>query len=349
MILIITSKQDGHIEFVSRHFDRGGIPWVRLNTEDLAKNADITIVPSTGSGVIRVRDSGKEIDLKLVTAVWYRKPEPVDFSHLALDEGSRDYIEAEFNEILHGLYALLNHVYWINDPFSTRISHRKMLQLQVAEKVGFKTPRTLITNDAETALRFADKIDSDLAIKSLGALSVIQEVDGQSMQYGIFTRRITRVELEEFRDKICHLPTQFQQFIEKKYELRITCVGKQVFACRIDPRPGTITDEDCRFDIRSLKHVACECPELHENLWAYMQTFGLNFGCFDIAITKTGEAVFFECNPNGQWLWIEHMTGLPIGKAIGEELLSKTQKRNLTDNGLEQFGDSNTGASFINC
>jgi glutathione synthase/RimK-type ligase-like ATP-grasp enzyme len=282
----------------------------------------MTISPATGSGVIYLRDSGKDIDLQKVRSVWFRKPVPVNFSHLALDEGSRDYVEAEFNEILQGLYALLGHANWINSPFSTRISHRKMLQLQIAHKIGFNIPKTIVTNDAETALRFADEVGSDLAIKSLGSLSVTQEIGGKITQFGIFTRRITRAELEEFRDKVRYLPTQFQQFIEKRYELRITCVGKRVFACRIEPRPGNLTDEDCRLDIRSLNHVACDCPELHEKLHAYMQAFGLNFACFDIAITKMGEAVFFECNPNGQWLWVENLTGLPIGKAIADELLA---------------------------
>jgi len=293
-----------------------------VNTEDLASNADITITPTTGSGIIHVRDSGRTVDLQKVCCVWHRKPDPVNLSHLALDEGSHDYVEAEFNEILHGAYAMLRHAHWINDPFQTRIAHRKLLQLQVATRLGFKTPQTLVTNDAATALRFADEIGGDLAIKSLGALNVTQDVDGQTRQFGIFTRRICRAELEEFRDKVRHLPTQFQEFVEKRHELRITCVGKQVFACRIEPRPGQITDEDCRFDIQSLNHVACECPELHERLHAYMVAFGLNFGCFDIAITKTGEAVFFECNPNGQWLWVENLTGLPIGKAIAEKLLA---------------------------
>lgn len=323
MILIITSKRDGHVEAVSQHLDAAGVEWVRLNTEDLASNADITVTPTTGSGVIKVRDSGRTVDLQKVRCVWHRKPDPVNLSHLALDEGSHDYVEAEFNEILHGMYAMLRHARWINDPFQTRIAHRKLLQLQVASRIGFKTPRTLITNDADRALRFADEIGCDLAIKSLGALNVTQNVDGQIMQYGIFTRRISRAELVEFRDKVRYLPTQFQEFVEKRYELRITCVAEHVFACRIEPRPGQLTDEDCRFDIQSLNHVACECLELHDRLHAYLKAFGLNFGCFDVAITKSGEPVFFECNPNGQWLWVENLTGLPIGKAIADMLLQE--------------------------
>jgi len=39
-------------------------------------------------------------------------------------------------------------------------------------------------------------------------------------------------------------------------------------------------------------------------------------------VSHEGEHVFFECNPNGQWLWIEELTGAQIGKAIAELLLS---------------------------
>jgi hypothetical protein len=53
-----------------------------------------------------------------------------------------------------------------------------------------------------------------------------------------------------------------------------------------------------------------------------LRAFGLNFGCFDILVTKAGEPVFLEMNPNGQWLWVENMTGLPIGQAIAHQLIS---------------------------
>jgi len=323
MILIISSKLDGHIEAVSRHLDLAGEKWVRLNTEDLATNAQITIRPETGSGSMFLRDSGKEVALEEVRSVWFRKPEAVNLGHLSLDEASRDYVEAEFNEILHGIYGLLGRAYWINDPFSTRISHRKMVQLQVAKSLGFTVPHTVITNDASTALRFSEEVGGDVAIKSLGAISVTQESGTSVTQYGIFTRRVSSVELAEFQDKVRFLPTQFQQFIQKVYELRITCVGGKVFACRIEPRAGELTEEDCRFDISNLVHKPCECPELHERLRAYMEAFRLNFACFDIGVTKTGQAIFFECNPNGQWLWVENLTGLEIGRAIADELVSR--------------------------
>jgi glutathione synthase/RimK-type ligase-like ATP-grasp enzyme len=321
MILIISTKADAHIEPVTRHLDAAGMPWIRVNTEDIARNLELTVEPASGQGTLRVRDSGREIDLQKVKAVWYRKPEPVDVSHFELDQGALDYVESEFREILDNLFALLSHVPWINNPLKTKLAHRKMLQLQVAKKVGFKTPPTLVTNSADAALHFAEQLNSDLAIKSLGALSVTEDAGAQAT-YGLFTRRITRTELEEVKDKVRNLPTTFQKFIEKRSELRVTCIGKEVFVCRIKARLGDLTADDYRFDTHNLKHTAYICPELNERLHAYMRELQLNFACFDFIVPLEGEPIFLEANANGQWLWVENLTGLPIGKAIAKELLN---------------------------
>lgn len=296
-----------------------GVPWVRVNTEDFARNVELTINPVGASGGLRVRDSGRYVDLREVRAVWFRKPEPVDVSHFALDPAALDYIEAEFTEILFGLYALLRHLPWINDPFRTRIAHRKMLQLHVAAKVGFTTPRTIVTNNAGVALRFSQEVGGDLAIKSLGALCVTQDAPGGALQYGIFTRKVSPAELKEAREKIPCMPTLFQEFVKKKAELRVTCVGERVFACRIEPENGSFPD-DSRFNIRALRHHACECRELYPMLHAYMREFGLEFACFDIMVSETGQFIFCEANPNAQWLWVDNLTGLPIGQAVAEQL-----------------------------
>ena len=183
---------------------------------------------------------------------------------------------------------------------------------------------TLVTNSADAALRFAEQLNSDLAIKSLGALCVTEDAEAQTT-YGLFTRRVSRAELEEVKDKVCNLPTTFQKFIEKRCELRVTCIGNKVFSCRIEARPGDLTADDYRFDAHNLNHSACECPDLRERLRAYMRELQINFACFDFIVPREGEPIFLEANCNGQWLWVENLTGLPIGKAIADELLSAIQ------------------------
>ena len=175
-------------------------------------------------------------------------------------------------------------------------------------------------------VRAAKKLNTDLAIKSLGALSVSEGTGAQST-YGLFTRRISRIELEEFKDKISYLPTTFQQFLEKRCELRVTCRRQaSAFACRIEARPGDLTADDYRFDTHNLVHTACEWPKLNERLHAYMQELQLNFACFDFVVPYEGEPVFLEANCNGQWLWVQNLTGLQIGAAIAIELLNEAAK-----------------------
>lgn len=44
--------------------------------------------------------------------------------------------------------------------------------------------------------------------------------------------------------------------------------------------------------------------------------FELNYGAFDFLVEPHGAWRFLECNRNGQWLWLEHETGLPIARAL---------------------------------
>lgn len=288
MILIITSKRDGHINAVALALERAGVEWVRLNTEDAPCNVDMALDPSTSVGTLVIKDSRRSFALGAIGAVWYRKPDPVDLSYFDLAADGLEYVEAEFNEILQGLYALLCDSFWINNPLTSRLAHRKMLQLNVARRLGFQTPRTLITNDTEKGLAFAEHCMWNLAIKSLGSMSVASHAEEGIVQYGIFTRRIGKEELLVLKEKISYMPTVFQEYIDKRYELRVTVVGKQIFACRIDSQANELTREDMRFDVRSLRHEIVQCPHpIAEKLLAYMQAFQLNFGCFDIAVAKT--------------------------------------------------------------
>ena len=48
----------------------------------------------------------------------------------------------------------------------------------------------------------------------------------------------------------------------------------------------------------------------------FLQYFNLEFGCFDFIVDQQETYHFLECNTNGQWMWIEDETQLPISKSI---------------------------------
>lgn len=43
---------------------------------------------------------------------------------------------------------------------------------------------------------------------------------------------------------------------------------------------------------------------------------GLTYGAIDLIEDEQDVFWFLECNPNGQWAWIEQRTQLPIASAI---------------------------------
>jgi hypothetical protein len=50
----------------------------------------------------------------------------------------------------------------------------------------------------------------------------------------------------------------------------------------------------------------------------------LRYAALDFAVDRNGRWWFLEVNPNGQWLWIEHATGLPIAAAVATALAART-------------------------
>ena len=62
----------------------------------------------------------------------------------------------------------------------------------------------------------------------------------------------------------------------------------------------------------------------------YMRELSLNFACFDFIVPMQGDPVFLEANANGQFAWVENLTGLPIAKAIANELMSSPPQKKAT-------------------
>ncbi|WP_424891248.1 hypothetical protein [Streptomyces sp. XH2] len=61
-------------------------------------------------------------------------------------------------------------------------------------------------------------------------------------------------------------------------------------------------------------------PDVKRALFSYLRHFELVFGAFDFALARSGEWTFIECNPSGQWAWMEPPTGLPMTAALADLL-----------------------------
>ncbi len=74
---------------------------------------------------------------------------------------------------------------------------------------------------------------------------------------------------------------------------------------------------DWRADYRNLRYESVPVPEqVRLGMVAYLDRFGLSFGAFDFVVDPDGAWWFLECNPNGQWLWLQDEARQPIATAV---------------------------------
>lgn len=332
MILIITNKEDAHPTPVIERLSARGEPVFRLNTEalltdyDFGWSADDVVGPSFW---IRCRLNGLETTGKDITAVWDRRPEKPEF----LPYPSTPEIDRHNRAEALGFLVFLR--YWLKDIPSIgsivndRPAASKILQYAIAQEIGFKIPRSCFSNSKEQFMKLSHEC-TDLTLKPIEVCDIWDEKQG--VDYVFYTQKIPATSLQEIPDEAFSQTVSFvQEYIDKVFELRVTVVGNQVFACKIDSQVQQ--DETGRIDWRQgyehgLKQEVFTLPaSISSKCVEFIHRMGLNFGCFDFIVTPSGEYVFLECNPNGQWLWIELAVGLKISEAIADFLQNPPAKQ----------------------
>jgi glutathione synthase/RimK-type ligase-like ATP-grasp enzyme len=228
----------------------------------------------------------------------------------------------KWNESLYALEALCSVLtcQWINTFASIdRVSCNKLLQQQLASKAGLRTPQTMVSNVEDPILAFSREKGGTLLLKSIGYVSL--DPDNRLVLYSeLFETR----ELERSAASIRACPLYAQEYVQKKCEYRVMVIGNEVLACKIDSQASEKTRIDWRhYDFENVSHTAITLPEdLQGRLLKFMELAGLSYGALDLIETPTGEWVFLEVNPSGQWEWLEKLAQLPIPQAVARMLKS---------------------------
>lgn len=319
-VLIISTKLDPHVDAVLTRLQARNVPCFRLNTDHFHQEYRVCADDGPG-GTIRIDDIwGRSCRFPDgLRAVWMRKPEPSLPPPGVEDDGVRRYVAQELREFMSFL-TVDERVPWINNPDLNRRHQRKHPQLRLARSLGLRVPRSLITNDPREAESFMRSCPEGVICKPLVMGS--HYVDGEHRV--AFTRRIASEEFAALRDSIALCPTYLQEAIPKDHELRVTIIGERVFCCRIDSQGVPGAEQDWRaVDTIELPHTIVPLQEETATaLRAYLKACDLRFGAFDLIVTPSGETVFLELNPNGQWYWVELATGAPMADAMADLLES---------------------------
>ena len=308
-VLILARDIEPQVDRVVDELARRSVPVFRTDLAAFPTSLTLDARLSANGWEGTLTNAHRQVKLSEIRSVWYRHP-----SHFLFPEGlsrpERRHAAAEarcgVGGVLSGLDAL-----WVNRP-SREADAVKPRQLAVARRCGLTVPDTIVTNDPDAVRAFASQIPGPVAGKNLSA-AVIAEAGGVHAAY---TRRLDPADMADLRgvQTTAHL---FQEFMEPKaFEARVTVVGDRVFAAAIHAHSATAA-RDYRADYANVTYSRVTPPDdVTDGMLAFMDVFGLSFGCFDFAITPGGEWVMFECNPFGQYGWIEDELGFPITTAL---------------------------------
>jgi glutathione synthase/RimK-type ligase-like ATP-grasp enzyme len=275
----------------------------------------------SGGQTWKVHISGSDIDLPFddIRSVWFRGP-PLFRFHPDMSPAERRFADHEAQMALGGLLRSLDCL-WVNHPDRVEVAGYMPLQHKFGAEVGFKVPRSLITNDPESALSFFDQCDGKVIYKPLSGTDL--PTPAHAGPLSVYTSTVKRDHLE-LVDAVSVTPCLFQEYIPKKTELRLIIIGDEVFPVQIFSQHLPECTVDRRHDYENLRYRVCQLPrDVRERCLRLSDRLGLVFATVDFAITPENEYVFLGINPSGKWLWLESATGLPMIQAMAD-LLSGT-------------------------
>lgn len=313
-VLILADDLDPSADAMVRELTDREVRVCRVNTGWFPAQLSITAELRGAAWSGYLRTPRHRVELEEITAVWFRSPTAFRFPpRWSRVERQHSHNEAKFGigGVLSSLPAL-----WINHPARTADAVYKPMQLVTAVALGMPVPQTLITNEAESVRTFARGAeDGTILTKTLGAASIVEE----GRRKVAFTRRVRSADLDDLAG-IEWTAHQFQRWVPKAHDVRVIVVGDEHWAVAImaDSAAGHL---DFRNDYDSLRYELLNEPaDLHLKINRYMERHGLVYGAFDFVADHDGRWWFLECNPGGQYGWLEHKTGAPITTTLASAL-----------------------------
>ncbi|MET9560174.1 MULTISPECIES: ATP-grasp ribosomal peptide maturase [Streptomyces] len=306
-VLILTCEQDVTADMVVAELDGNGVPVVRLDPADLPGPVALSGEYVRGGFRGHLSAGGRLVSMSGLRSVWVRRP-GAPASNAA--EPS-DWLTEESAQALYGMLRSTD-ARWMNHPDAARRARHKPWQLSLAQRCGLPVPATLITTFPQAARDFADRFP-DLVVKP---------VSGAHPQEPPRAVPTSRVAPDADFAAVAFGPTLLQRRVVKRADIRLTCVGDQLFAARKPVAPDADPDEvDVRFATSDALWQPVDTPSsVAARVRSYLREARLAFGAFDFAEDAEGMWWFLECNQSGQFGFVQIESGQRIAAAVADWL-----------------------------
>ncbi len=291
-----------------------GVNIFRFNSEDYPQRIGLELNPLHPESARLLLQDGQSVNVGAARGVWLRRPQWPVISDAVTDKLDHQLAAQEAVAAAGGLWCLLANK-CVSPPDALQAARWKLPQLELASRIGLAVPVTIVTTSRQIAEAFLAE-----------GPAVIKAVQDAHARRGteMITGLTERIDADDLHG-IDIAPVLLQREVEKVADYRVTVVGRRIFAAK------TVTPAGSHIDVRGSSPADCliENVKLPDDIEQACLTFAhesnLRYAAFDFAKDADGTIWFLECNPNGQWGWIEVATGAAITDAIVEMLLDPVQ------------------------
>lgn len=304
MILILSEESDLSTTQVQA--------WLNFYNEKYTRINDNDIVNFRFIGDDFIIKSNNDVWYSKIKSYWYRRGQFkingfIDNQFLGIDNLRIN----EMNKIFEFISFKLNLKKNINTLDKSDVN--KLVVNYYANQVGLNTPNDLLYNNKEDILELND---SNYITKVISGSS-IQEID----DYFIFnyTKKLNveKIGTTNF------FPSLVQNYIEKKYELRIFYLNGEFYSMAIFSQKDDQTIIDFRNynktkPNRTVPFKIPDCQAIKLDL--LMKKLEINCGSIDMIVTSDNEYFFLEVNPVGQFGMVSYPCNYNLEKKIAQYL-----------------------------
>jgi len=330
MIVIVATEDDVSAEAVAGALERLGrkeVLWLDLEQAF----QEVTLHFRSGAegmqwSIQSRRDPSLTLTADNVSAVYWRRPvKMLGSPFLGIPTPAiLDPLEV-FWSVRWLIESLPEEVFPLGHPYCYARAENKHRQLAAALQTGFTIPETCHANDPAFLADFVSA-QGEVAVKAMrmpalspsGKPDEARHIACKSFKADFLVPRLQKVERTQL---YC------QKAIQRKCDLRITVLPHAIIAAEIDTTQLEDNKLDWREHSRDLPHRIVKLDAAFEaQLRCFLKIMDLKAGYFDFAVPEEGPPVFFECNTNAGWLWIEELTGYPYAETIARELMGTARK-----------------------
>ncbi len=299
-IVIVSELKDSTTDLVSKWVLNENAEVIRIDIDF----PELKIIEISTENLIVFTNFGVQT-INKDCVVWFRR---AMYFNVLTFSNYKEELKKQYHDRVHNFIEFRETVFsflkWllincktIANPFIDN-NINKIEVLEIANSIGIQIPKYCISSSKEHILnKFSN--GEFIAVKYFNSY---QFTTDDNKVFQCYTNKVSYEQIENYKGEFANLI--FQEYIEKKYELRIFFIENKYFAMAIFSQGDSQTSIDFRkynFNLPNRTSRATLPKQFLEKLKLLSKKLKIITGSYDVIVDKDDNFILLEVNPNGQF------------------------------------------------